>query len=83
LELPRSDDLKSGGIESLSAFEQIVPVKAFEEIPVYGGIDYRREVLVQVANEERSKRRSLLQIIDEYGIGFMRSLLRLLKLRDD
>ena len=70
-------------MESLSVFEQIVPVETFEEIPVYGGIDYRREVLVQVANEERTKRRSLLQILDEYGVGFMKSLLRLLKLRDD
>ena len=56
-----------------------MPVKAFEEIPVYGGIDYRREVLVEVANQERRKRRSLFQVIDEFGVGFVESLLRLLK----
>jgi hypothetical protein len=60
-----------------------VPVKAFEEIPVYGGIDYRREVLVEVANQERRKRRSLLQVLDEFGVGLKTSFLRLLKFREE
>ena len=60
-----------------------MPVKAFEEIPVYGGIDYRREVLVEVANQERRKRRSLLQVIDEFGVGLKTSFLRLLKFREE
>ena len=60
-----------------------MPVKAFEEIPVYGGIDYRREVLVEVANEERRKRRSLFQVIDEFGVGLKTSFLRLLKFREE
>ncbi len=60
-----------------------MPVKAFEEIPVYGGIDYRREVLVEVANQERRKRRSLLQVLDEFGVGLKTSFLRLLKFREE
>ena len=60
-----------------------MPVKAFEEIPVYGGIDYRREVLVEVANQERRKRRSLLQVLDEFGVGLKTSILRLLKFREE
>lgn len=60
-----------------------MPVKAFEEIPVYGGIDYRREVLVEVANQERRKRRSLFQVIDEFGVGLKTSFLRLLKFREE
>ena len=60
-----------------------MPVKAFEEIPVYGGIDYRREVLVEVANQERRKRRSLFQVLDEFGVGLKTSFLRLLKFREE
>lgn len=60
-----------------------MPVKAFEEIPVYGGIDYRREVLVEVANQERRKRRSLLQVLDEFSVGLKTSFLRLLKFREE
>ena len=60
-----------------------MPVKAFEEIPVYGGIDYRREVLVQAADKQRNKRRSLLQILDDFGVGLKHSVFRLLKSKED
>ena len=46
LELPESQNLLTGGKESISKSETIVPVTAFTEIPVYGGKEYRREVLV-------------------------------------
>jgi hypothetical protein len=38
-------------------FESVVTVKVFEEIPVYGGIEYRRTILkeAKITREERSQ----------------------------
>ena len=73
IELPEAQNLQTGGIESISESEKIVTVTAFTEIPVYGGKEYRREVLV---NEVKTQPK--LTEIAQFGAEIIRFIRRLL-----